>query len=529
MSEQPEKSGWFEAKLARLPTGAKMLLILSLGLLPLGIIALLASTQNIRENSQRRAEETQARLEIKAQRLNSAIERSALTIGAASAALAAAPTRSATCSATLERLEGAQSIPGRYALFAGSGTARCATPGFTPPPEMLEPKGRRLRIEISPDGEALRFAFFNEVGQPEGVGEFTRLALAELSYIPGTTPAFDLELSGGDRRMMLRNQYQAGPLMHTVQRSMPVADNRLQLSIALSARPVSATEFLIMITPLLMWIFAAVIGWLIINRLLLRPLVRMQRAVAAYRPGDRGLALPKFWTPVREIGELGAAFDRVTRTVAQHEADLEAAVERQTRLVREVHHRVKNNLQVVASLLNLHSRGSKNEDVAAAYASIQRRVDALAVVHRNHYAELEENRGVSLRSLISELAANLRGTAPAAAAKMAVRLDVEPYYVNQDVAVAVAFLITEIIEFAMLCGARPVTITLGGDSERTATAQLTIESESLMKDVECEEQLSERFERIVTGLSRQLRSKIERDEEAGRYAIDIAVVAKGDR
>ena len=117
----------------------------------------------------------------------------------------------------------------------------------------------------------------------------------------------------------------------------------------------------------------------------------------------------------------------MVQTVARHEANLEAAVERQTRLVREVHHRVKNNLQVVASLLNLHSRGSPNEEVAAAYASIQRRVDALAVVHRNHFAELEENKGVALKPLISELAANLRATAPLAAANMAIRLDLEPF------------------------------------------------------------------------------------------------------
>ena len=83
---------------------------------------------------------------------------------------------------------------------------------------------------------------------------------------------------------------------------------------------------------------------------------------------------------------------------------------------------MKNNLQVVASLLNIHSRGSPNEEVAAAYASIQRRVDALAVVHRNHFAELEENRGVALKPLISELAANLRATAPASALGMSIRL-----------------------------------------------------------------------------------------------------------
>jgi hypothetical protein len=188
---------------------------------------------------------------------------------------------------------------------------------------------------------------------------------------------------------------------------------------------------------------------------------------------------------------------------------------------------VKNNLQVVASLLNLHARGATNEDVAAAYASIQRRVDALAVVHRNHYAELEENRGVALKSLISELGANLRATAPASASHMQIRLDVEPYYVTQDVAVSVAFLITELVEFSMFCGARSVAILLEGKS--ISTARLTVDSESYRAGVTCDEKLFDRFERVVTGLSRQLRSPIERNEEVGRYALNIAVVDRADR
>src|SRR6185436_9147561 len=200
--------------------------------------------------------------------------------------------------------------------------------------------------------------------------------------------------------------------------------------------------------------------------------------IADYKPGDRGLDLPQLRTPAQEIGALGEAFEGMTRTVARHEADLEAAVVRQKRLVREVHHRVKNNLQVVASLLNLHSRGSPNEDVAAAYASIQRRVDALAVVHRNHYAELEENRGVALKPLVSELTANLRATAPASAAGMQIRLDIGPFYVTQDVAVSVAFLITEITEFGMLCGAALVSVTL--DRDGPGFAGLSIEVDALV-------------------------------------------------
>jgi two-component sensor histidine kinase len=189
---------------------------------------------------------------------------------------------------------------------------------------------------------------------------------------------------------------------------------------------------------------------------------------------------------------------------------------------------VKNNLQVVASLLNLHSRGSPNEEVAAAYASIQRRVDALAVVHRNHFAELEENKGVALKPLISELAANLRATAPQAAAEMAIRLDIEPYYVNQDVAVSVAFLITELVEYAMFRGAASVAISLcGAGGEGSAT--LNVESIGLADGGPSNDPLSDRFERIVTGLSRQLRSTIDRDPEAGRYSLAIAVVHKGER
>jgi two-component sensor histidine kinase len=306
----------------------------------------------------------------------------------------------------------------------------------------------------------------------------------------------------------------------------PVAGGQLSLAITLGAAPISAADLLTILLPVLMWIAAAIIGWLIVDRLLLRPLVRMQQAVSAYRPGDRALDIPPLATPAREIGELGLAFDQVAQTVARHEAELEAAVERQTRLVREVHHRVKNNLQVVASLLNLHSRGSPNEEVAAAYASIQRRVDALAVVHRNHYAELEENRGVALKPLISELAANLRATAPRAAAAMAIRLDLQPHYVTQDVAVSVAFLITELVEYAMLSGGASLTVSLDG-TESPGVATLTVESDSLRDDVRADARLAERFDRIVTGLSRQLRSAIDRDGAEGRYSLPIAIVDKG--
>ncbi|WP_129791678.1 sensor histidine kinase [Sphingosinicella sp. CPCC 101087] len=520
-----ERTGWLSTRWSGLASGPKMLLILSLALLPLGIIAIISSVYSARENSAQRAEQTLARLNDKAERLDELLERSIGTMRAASAAVAAAPADSPICERLLIRLASLQLAPGRYALHGPNGRLRCATEGFTPPtPAGPDQSGQSF--EISRDGQTLHLALFNENGTVEAIAEFSRDSLGTLSYIPGTRADFNLELTGGGRRMLLREDYRPVPFVRTVSDAAPIADGRLMLRITLGAVPIRPIDVLVILLPVMMWIAAGLIGWWIVNWQLLRPLATIQRVVSSYRPGERPLELPALKSPAREIGELGAAFDEVTRTVARHEAELEEAVERQTRLVREVHHRVKNNLQVVASLLNLHSRGSSSEEAAAAYASIQRRVDALAVVHRNHYAELEENRGVALKPLISELAANLRATAPAGASGMQIRLAIGPYYVTQDVAVSVAFLVTEITEFGMLSGAALVSIMLEGGAP--GSARLSIEVDSLAGDGHRDPGLSDRFERIITGLARQLRSALDRAPESGRYSVVIAVVERGE-
>jgi two-component sensor histidine kinase len=188
-------------------------------------------------------------------------------------------------------------------------------------------------------------------------------------------------------------------------------------------------------------------------------------------------------------------------------------------LVREVHHRVKNNLQVIASLLNIHSRTAAAPDVRAAYAAISRRVGALSVVHRNHFADVEESRGIALRPLLTELAAELRVSAPENARALGVDLDLESVNTTQDVAVAIAFLVTEIVEFAMLqAPADSVEIALRRSSE--LTARLTLGSAVLTGD-ESEDPSRVQFERIVSGLAKQLRSSLER--KLGRYSVEFPI------
>jgi hypothetical protein len=98
--------------------------------------------------------------------------------------------------------------------------------------------------------------------------------------------------------------------------------------------------------------------------------------------------------------------------------------------------------------------------------------------------------------------------------------------VTQDVAVSVAFLITEVVEFAMFCGAKSVRVALLAGEP--GSAELMIESDGLRASATRDQELLDRFNRIITGLSRQLRSTMVRDDKAGTVALGIAVLERGE-
>jgi two-component sensor histidine kinase len=299
----------------------------------------------------------------------------------------------------------------------------------------------------------------------------------------------------------------------------PIGNGDLAARIGVVDQRITTADRLILLLPLLMWVAAALITWLLVSRLLIRPLKRLERAVVEYEPGHGPLELPRKLGPSTEIQELRDAFGRAVDRVEDSEREMAGALEGQRRLVREVHHRVKNNLQVVASLLNIHGRSADTGPARAAYASIGRRVGALSIVHRNHFAEMEENRGIALRPLIAELAAELRAGAPEEARRLNIDLDVDGVYTTQDVAVAVAFLVTEIVEYSMLnCPDEPIDIGLRRTSE--LTGRLTLASPVLVPDDE-EQPEKAQFERIIGGLAKQLRSSL--DRKLGRYSVDLPV------
>lgn len=514
----------------RLSTGIKMFLILTLALLPLGLIALFASLQAGRTADLEKAALLNIAANESARNLVAefAADRAALRLVADSLAAGGATDICSRAGNILRR--GSESgvdfvvfhRQSQQPLCASGNGARFDIPEtmrFTTDAADIVPSARRLIVRTeSHDGQVVAIALYslahlNRITSPELALQNYRIALRKGDVT--------LDIGGTLRRARAGRVEQAEATLNAL---------GLRLLLRVQEPPVNVARSLSLFLPLLMWVAAAAIGWFVVHRLLIRPLIQLRRLVSDYRPGEVLEPLKEMPTPAQEIRDLGQTFRAITHTVAAHEAELANGLERQRKLTREVHHRVKNNLQIIASLINLHSRSATTKAAADAYTSIQRRVDALAVVHRNHYAELEEHRGVGIRSLISELSVSLRAGMPEDAPGMSIQVNADHLFVTQDVAVPVSFLITELVELAILVDSTAsIRISVRAAEavrhrESTHRAILRVESHALRASSQMTTYLDQRFGRILTGLSRQLRAPLDHDTEKGEYSIAILLV-----
>jgi two-component sensor histidine kinase len=508
---------WFR----QLSTAGRLLLLLSAAILPLGLVLVAAATSGIEQanNALSSRANDQGRLAVRA--IDSLIARNLLALRIA--ANGALDGGGDPCERVSRALGAAPSTPASFLLSDPLGTRLCsrgeADDGGRP--TLLVAPGQ-VRMWLVPE----RGRLFYKVGVFGGsaTGSIDREQFrAALSAARAGTAGLTLVVGGGELQVRDEGVAAADSASDSTifEYSQAIAGGQIQVDVAVPTNRVASVDRLLILLPLLMWIVAALLSWLVVRTFLLSPLRKISQSIAAHVPGQGPLQLPARLGSAVEIRELGASFARAVERIEQSEKDMGDALEGQRKLVREVHHRVKNNLQVVASLLNIHRRSAKSDDAQDAYSSIGRRVDALAVVHRNHFAELEENRGIALRPLISELASNLRGSAPESARRLDISLDLESLNTTQDVAVATAFLTTEIVEHAMLSRPdAPVTLTLRRSSD--LTARFTLATGALSPEIANQAE-HQQFERIISGLAKQLRSVLEKTDE--HYSVDLPVFA----
>ena len=192
--------------------------------------------------------------------------------------------------------------------------------------------------------------------------------------------------------------------------------------------------------PILMIGFAWFAIWLATDRQVTQWINYLRRIAAAYRSGHYAIRPDLADAPV-DFKLLGDALSEMAEGIQDRDRRLREAVELKTTLIREIHHRVKNNLQIVMSLLSIQANQVKDVHAREALMQAQMRINALALVHRI-LNELEDQSTLDLKQLLDELS---RQIAEGMGDTQHVRVEVEvPHMVvASGIAVALALFTVE--------------------------------------------------------------------------------------
>lgn len=403
----------------------------------------------------------------------------------------------------------------------------------------LAAEGERENL-IWPGGDHVFFAV-RETSDAEGPGLIVATAsvsrlktrLREVAAMEGAVmvwlgerpivgvPPPDIKAPGG--LLTVRRITEAGGRDQVVAAG-PLSIAPFALTTVVPAERLATSEVLAIAAPALMWIAALLIGWMVVRRFVVRPLQNMATGVRAYGAGDDRVRLSGRAGQTDEMQAFAETFDAMARNMAEARHEVDAALTEQRRLTREVHHRVKNNLQIIASLISIQAREAEGGSVGRAYASIQMRVGALSIVHRWLYEE-SDTQGVDFTALTHDLCASLQQIIPTAKlVEPRINTHLERLHISQDSAVPLAFLITEVIAFAARLAAAEGRAKLMIDIHVRRTeggGKLTICSDAFGEDDPLAPTETRAAARIVSGMVRQLRGRLTFDAGVPCYIVEF--------
>lgn len=222
-------------------------------------------------------------------------------------------------------------------------------------------------------------------------------------------PRFDVQI--GNAKVGQANTSDGVAWMYAV---APLYDRELYVVYTEPTKALMATALnhvrLNLILPIAALLLASLAIWVSTNYLVLRWLESFRLLAARFAQGEFSGEVEKFARAPRELGLLSADLHSMARSIETRDHALQRALNAKIALTHDIHHRVKNNLQIVSSLLNLQAEKISDPAAREALSQTRARIGALAQIHRLLYEESHDSdhENVNIASLLNALCVQLR-------------------------------------------------------------------------------------------------------------------------
>ncbi len=194
--------------------------------------------------------------------------------------------------------------------------------------------------------------------------------------------------------------------------------------------------------------------------------------------------------------------------------ETEQQIKEKETLLREVHHRVKNNLQTVSSLLSLQSRSITDKKMKSLLKSSQNRVISMAMVHEMLYMR-EDLSKIEYKSYVEELSEYLVRSVKGAENRVKLNIDIPDIKLGIDTAIPLGLLINEALTNALKYGIREdcegeINIALKKEDELDYILNIGDNGEGFSDQLDHKNSKSLGL-KLIHNLARQLKGTIIRD------------------
>ena len=286
---------------------------------------------------------------------------------------------------------------------------------------------------------------------------------------------------------------------------------------SLFADPGSRPLTLGVLLPLAMWALSLGVAFIAVNRMILEPLGTLRARMLAFTAGARTLPPFRLTRAPEELRELADSFDAMTTRIVTNETRLEKSVQDQRVLLKEVHHRVKNNLQLIASILNMQIRQHRDTASRAVLRRVHDRVMSMATVHQQLYRTSALS-ALQADELLSEIINRRLAEASALLDGVQVDIDLRPVRLYPDQALPLALFAGEALSNILLHLGRPadgqrpwLSVRLGCTDDRRVVLELANSGGPRLRE-EQKEQRAGLGMRLMAGFATQLEGEIDKTE-----------------